>query len=239
MTVNAKALLDRARRVIQDETNVRWPLPELRLWLNDALREIGLVKPTAYSTSAVITLSQGTLQRLPDAYTSVMRIVRNLKSTTDSPRQGGAAIRTVDRETLDAQSPNWHDGTKLKYQKTVRNAAFESADPRAFYVYPGNDGTGVVEAIVSKIPTAVPAPGSGVDDINNYDVNIDIHDIYSNVLLDYILFRAYSKDAQYAGSAQRAAAHYALFSNALGVKVANEGALNPNVKPTAQQENAA
>lgn len=239
MTVNAKALLDRARRIIQDETNVRWPLPELRLWLNDALREIGLIKPTAYSTSAIITLSQGTLQRLPDAYTSVMRIVRNLKSSTDSPREGGAAIRTVDREILDAQSPFWHDAVRVKYQKVVKNAAFESADPRAFYVYPGNDGTGIVEAIVSKIPTAVPAPGSNVDDINSYDVTIDIHDIYSNVLLDYMLYRAYSKDSQYAGSAQRAQLYYASFTNALGAKVANETAFNPNVKPTAQQENAA
>lgn len=239
MTVNAKALLDRARRIIQDETNVRWPLPELRLWLNDSLREIGLIKPTAYSYSAVITLSQGTLQHLPDAYTSVMRIVRNLKSANESTREGGSAIRTVDREMLDAQVPNWHDTTKIKYQKTVKNAAFEAADPRSFYVYPGNDGTGIVEAIVSKLPTAVPAPASNADDINSYDVNIDIHDIYSNVILDYILFRAYSKDANYAGSAQRAALYYAAFSNALGAKIANETALNPNVKPTAQQENAA
>lgn len=239
MTVNAKALLDRARRIIQDETNVRWPLPELRLWLNDSLREIGLIKPTAYSYSAILPLSQGTLQRLPDAYASVMRVVRNLKTDADSPRQGGAAIRTVDREMLDAQVPNWHDSAKTKYQKVVKHVVFESSDPRAFYVYPGNDGTGVVEAIVSKIPTSVSAQVSNVDDINSYDVAIDIHDIYSNVILDYMLYRAYSKDSQYAGSAQRAALYYAAFSNALGVKIANEGALNPNVKPTVQQENAA
>lgn len=239
MSVNAKALLDRARRIIQDETNVRWPLPEMRLWLNDALREIGLIKPTAFSYSAVISLSEGTMQRLSDDYTSVMRIVRNLKSTTNSPRQGGAAIRTVDREILDAQSVNWHDSTKTKYQKIVRNAAFESADSRAFYVYPGNDGTGIVEAIVCKLPTGVSAPASAPDDINSYDVNIDIHDIYSNVILDYMLYRAYSKDAQYAGSAQRAAIYYGSFTNALGAKVANETALNPNAKPTTQQENAA
>ncbi len=239
MTINAKDLLDRARRVLNDETSERWPLSEMRLWLNDSLREIALIKPTAFSDSIVVSLFAGTLQRLPDGYFSVMRVVRNLKTNANSPRQGAASIRTVDMTMIDAQSPNWHDSTKVKQQKVVKNVAFESSDPRAFYVYPGNDGTGIVEAIVSKIPTSVSAPASNADDINSYDVNIDIHDIYSNVILDYMLYRAYSKDANYAGSAQRAALYYTAFANALGVKVANEGALNPNVKPTAQQENAA
>jgi hypothetical protein len=187
----------------------------------------------------VFSLSTGTLQRLPDGYFSVMRVVRNLKTNVNSPRQGGKAIRTVDMAMLDAQSPDWHDSTKVKHQKTVKHVAFESSDPRAFYVYPGNDGTGFVEIIVSKIPLAVPAPASNVDDISSYNVSIDIQDVYFNAILDYILFRAYSKDAQYAGSAQRAAAHYALFSNALGVSYANDRTINPNVKPTTQEENAA
>lgn len=239
MTINAKDLLDRARRIIQDETSVRWPLPELRLWLNDSFREIALIKPTALSDSIIFSLSVGTLQRLPDGYFSVMRVVRNLKTTATSPRQGSTAVRTVDMAMLDAQSPNWHDSAKVKYQKLVKHVAFDAADPRAFYVYPGNDGTGIVEAIVSKIPTSVPAPVSNADDINSYNVTIDVQDIYFNAILDYILYRAYSKDSQFAGSAQRAAAHFALFSNALGVSYANDRARNPNVKPTTQEENAA
>ena len=239
MAINAKDLLDRARRVLMDETNVRWPLPELRLWLNDSFREIAILKPTALSDSIVFSLSAGTLQRLPDGYFSVMRVVRNLKTTATSPRQGAAAIRAVDMTMLDAQSPNWHDSAKVKYQKTVKHVAFDAADPRAFYVYPGNDGTGIVEAIVSKVPASVPAPASNADDIASYNVSIDIQDVYFNAILDYVLYRAYSKDSQFAGSAQRAAAHYAQFSNALGVSYANDRARNPNVKPTTQEENAA
>lgn len=239
MTINAKNLLDRARRLIQDETSVRWPLPELRLWLNDALREIAVIKPTAFSDSIVFVLAPGTHQRLPDGYFSIMRVVRNLKSITDYPRQAGNAVRTVDLAMLDAHNANWHDSAKVKFQKIVKNATFDAADPRSFYVYPGNDGTGIVEVIVSKIPTFIAAPASNPDSLESYDVPIDAQDIYFNVILDYVLYRAYSKDASYAGSAQRAMAYYAAFTNGLNAVLGNDTVRNPNTKPTTQQENAA
>lgn len=239
MAILAKDILDRARRIIQDETNVRWPLPELRLWLNDGLREIAVLKPTAYSDSVVFALAQGTRQELPDAYSSVMRVVRNLDTSAESPRQPGAAVRTVDMAMLDAQSRDWHDNDAVPFQKIVKNAAFDASDPRAFYVYPGNNATGYVEIIVSKVPGQVAAPASNEDDIASYGAAVDLQDIYFNCLVDYVLYRAYSKDASYAGSAQRAIAHYTAFANALGVSQANDATRNPNVKPPVQQENAA
>jgi hypothetical protein len=239
MAIVAKNVLDRARRLIQDETSVRWPLPELRLWLNDGLREIAVLKPTAYSASIVFTLAQGTLQTLPENYASVMAAVRNLKTNATSPKVPGPSLRVVDMDILDASAPNWHDGTKVKYQKTVKNVAFDANNPNAFYVYPGNDGTGFIELIVSRVPDQIAAPASLPDDLNSYSATIDLQDIYFNCLVDYVLYRAYSKDASYAGSAQRAIAHYTAFSNALGVKITNDMTKNLNVKPSVQQENAA
>lgn len=217
MSVNAKATLDRARRIIQDEQNVRWPLAELRLWLNDSLREIALLKPTAFSKSVVLPLVAGTYQRQDDIV-RVLHVSRNLKSNRESPRDAGRAIRAVDRDMLDAQNPDWHDPHRTRPRKEASNVCFDENEPMAFYVYPPNDGTGFVEAIVSRIPTGVPAPTdpADVENIDAYDVAIDISDIYSNVVLDYILYRSYSKDAQFSGSAQRAAAYYQAFSGALG-----------------------
>lgn len=239
MTIIAKDILDRARRIIQDETSVRWPLAELRLWLNDAIREIAVIKPTAFSDSIIFELEQGTKQTLSDGYFSVMRVVRNLKTADISPRNPGDAIRTVDLEMLDSTNTNWHDATKVPYAKTIKNVAFDARDPRTFYVYPGNDGTGLAEIIVSKVPTFVPEPASNPESLSSYEVAIDAQDIYFNVILDYVLYRAYSKDASYAGSAQRAMAHYAAFANSLGVSQVNDVSRNPNVKPTQEQENAA
>ena len=48
--------------------------------------------------------------------------------------------------------------------------------------------------------------------------SIGVPDIYTNALQDYILYRAYTKDTEYAGNAARAQAHYQAFVNALTVE---------------------
>lgn len=240
MTIYASDIMSRASRIILDETHVRWPLAELRLWLNDGLREISLVKPTAISASVIFTLTAGTYQKLPSNYTSIIRVTRNLKTNVASPRAGGRAVRVVDRVVMDSQLPDWHDSTISTASKTVRNVIFEMTDPKAFYVYPPNDGTGIVEAIVSKVPDQVTAPSGDQEDIANYNTALDILDVYANALLDYVLYRAYSKDSSFAGNAQRAAAHYSQMANALGVSLQNDMAFNNmNTKPTIEEENAA
>lgn len=57
---------------------------------------------------------------------------------------------------------------------------------------------------------------------------ISIDDIYANALIDYVLYRAYSKEADFAANAQIAAAHYAAMAGSLGVKSNNENLRNPN-----------
>lgn len=239
MTILAKDVIERARIVLQDEGNVRWTLPELRLWFNDALREIVALKPTAFSTSIVLSLAQGTRQQIPPEYPGLLKITRNLKSTVDAPRAGDRSIRTVDMEMLDASYPNWHDEEQTVASKVVRNAAYDSKELGTFWVYPPNDGTGIVEVVVSKIPAGIQLPTSNLDSIDSYNVEIAGSDVYSNSIVDYVLYRAFSKEAQYAGSAQRAAAYYQQFASALGVTLTNDGLRNPNTKPTSQQENAA
>lgn len=242
MTILASDIFQRVTRICLDETNVRWPLSELRLWLNDAMREISVLKPTASSTSIVHTLVNGTYQKLSNEYMSVIRVTRNLKSNATNPRQGGRAVRVVDRLVMDSQLPDWHDTTKTPASSVVKNVIFDVSNPTAFYVYPPNNGTGFVEVTVSKVPTPVPVPTSPADpeDIANYNVALDILDIYANAIVDYCLYRAYSKDAAFAGNAQRAAAHYTAMANALGVSIQNDMSINNmNIKPTVQDENAA
>lgn len=57
---------------------------------------------------------------------------------------------------------------------------------------------------------------------------ITIDDIYMTALLNYMLYRAYSKDAEYAQNSQLAAAYYANFQTLLQGKGSAEGASNPN-----------
>ena len=78
----------------------------------------------------------------------------------------------------------------------------------------------------SAYPTDVPEPVDG-STFETVTGQLSLPDIYGNVLQDYILYRAYMKDSEYAGNAQRAQAHYAAFANALGIEIKATVAVAP------------
>lgn len=214
MTFQAKDVMKRASTILQDEDAVRWTAPELHAYLNDGLREIVSIKPNALSKSVNISLARGTLQALPSEYTVFARVTRNMTG----PTTGGKAIRPLARrEIMDSHMPSWQDPSVMPFAKSVVHVIHDMADPRSFYVVPGNDGTGMIEAIVGRMPQPNVAPESVTDqlDFDNYTADVDMPDIYQNALIDYVLYRAYSKDSRLAGAAQRSEAHFTLFRTAV------------------------
>jgi len=227
MPITAQDVLTRARAVLQDAGSTRWLLPELLDWINDGLRSIALYKPSAISETTVLELQEGTYQELAEGQ-QLLRAARNITSAVGAtPRVGGPVITPIAREILDAQNPNWHDTGSVPFSATVRHVMSDLMDPRIFYLYPGNDGTGKIEATVSKEPAPIAATGD-VNDIFSYAVDLPISPIYLDPLLDFVLYRAFSKDMQLAGSAQRSVAHYQNFMNALNLRQQVENLSNVN-----------
>ena len=222
-------IMYRAGILLQDEEHVRWTPPELAEWINEAVRAIILAKPSAHSSTRVLQLAPGTWQQVPAVAglpvpLALLDITRNLISV-GPPRVGGRTIRAVNRSMLDAQDPNWHDPSRTIYRKECRQFVFDEQNPLEFYVYPGNDGTGLVEALVSSLPERLTASGDE-DDPASYG-EIGLPEPWSVPLLDYTLYRAQSKD-DIAGNAPRAIAHYQQFASAVGIKVQVERASSPN-----------
>lgn len=230
MAVNVSEVLSRAQTLIQDNTGVRWPLPELAGWFNDATREVALHKPSASSKSVMLDLDQGTRQTIPEGALMLLRVIRNLGATsTESNRVGGRSVRIVNRDVLDTQHPDWHDDTVTPQTNEVKHFIFDESDPTAFYVFPGNTGSGKVEALISQAPDAIATSGT---DLSAYtSIVVPLPDIYVNAVLDYILYRAYSKDASFAENMERADYHMRAFANSLGLKTANESASSANNSP--------
>lgn len=207
----------------------RWPLLELCGWLNDGLGAIVIQKPSATAKNVTLPLVRGTLQTIPDGYVSILRPVRNMRNES-SDRQPRRTISVVSNEQLSDVNPAWHDEYSVNYAQQVKHFVFDEVNPRAFYVYPGNDGTGAIESVLCAEPQVVAPLNEYVDELSSYEVEIELEDIYAGVLLDYVLYRARSKDAQDAGSATRAALHYQQFANALGIKINVEANTSPNIK---------
>lgn len=218
-------LLTRVAIILQDTSHVRWPLTELVYWINDGQRAIVLAKPSAKSASVEIELEEGTLQTLPTAYLALLRIPCNLTAIT--PRVRGRAIRPTTRDLLDSSEPNWHSNATVNFNKTVRQYVYDEQNPREFYVYPGNDGTGLIEAVVSTLPTDLVATGA-TDLIGSYATALSLPETYSVPLLDYVVFRAFAKD-DIAAEVSRARLHYQAFASVLGLKMQVERATNPAI----------
>lgn len=231
--MKAADIMGEVRVILGDKTNVRWPLPELRLWINAGLREIAVHKPNACTRVVSMTCAVGTRQSIPPLATSLLRVIRNIAGLS-TPTIGRRAIVAVPREIMDSQNPHWHNPSAHPPQKEVIHAVQDPADQRNFYVWPPNDGTGKIEIEVTRIPDRVEI-GASPTLLSNpaYAVEIDLDRVYQNSLVDYALYRAYLKDAGFAGNATRAAAHYQAFGQALGVKLEMELASGPNQTPVA------
>lgn len=230
MAITAQSIVRRVVETLQDNTSVRWPVNELVRYLNDGQREIALYRPDAMVTNATVTLTAGSKQALPANGSKLIEVIRN--NTASSKR----AVRLVNREILDAQSPSWHN---IAGVTEVLHFMYDPRDPKVFYVYPPAAASGAsVDLVYSALPTDItePADGSTYSAVTG---NISVPDIYGNVIQDYILYRAYSKDSEYAGNAQRAQAHYGAFANALGIEMKATVNFQPNTVGNPNRQTAA
>lgn len=226
-TVTAKTIIDKATIQLIDLTNIRWTRAELLGWLNDGMRQIVTIQPSASSTTVSKQLVAGTRQTIPTDGWLLLSIYRNMGTTGTTP---GRAIRIISREILDSFNPSWHTATATA---EVRNYIYTDQDQTAFYVYPPNTGTQYIEVNYSVQPA----------DLTVESQAIPIFDVFQTALLDYILYRACSKDAEYAPGIALAQQYSAAFVAAIQGKNVSEisgnptqslGPRNPPVRGSAQ-----
>lgn len=206
-TVACSVVIDSAGILLQDVAHERWPQDELMKWLNAGQSEAVIYKPNIYVNSVSATLVQGTKQQLPVDGLSLVDIPRN----TD-----GNVITVIPRSSLDAQDPGWH--LQKNASSTALHYCYSELDPKRFYVYPASPGTNKVDLVYNAIPPTVRITDP-----------IAIDDIYVSALVDYVIYRAFSKDSEFAPpSGESAAQHYANFQNAIRGKAGGEAATDPN-----------
>jgi len=220
-TITGANLISRIQDILQDTTSIRWPEAELLRYINDAQREVCNLRPESTATTANMALVVGTKQSLPSGGLRLIKVTRNMSSAAGSAT-GKRAVRLVDADILNTQEPNWHDPTvsgDAAHATTVKHYIFDEDDPRSFYVYPGASTTSTfLEIVYSGAPT----------DLANTSATISVDDIFANAIIDYVLFRCYLKDAEYAGNQQRAGTHFQLFSSSLGAGGQAQFNVSPN-----------
>ena len=218
-TITAQTVLDKAVIQLNDLTSVRWSRPELLRWLNDAQRQIVLMQPSSSNTTTTMQLVAGTRQSIPSDGWLLLDVYRNMGLTGTTP---GRAVRIVSKELMDGFNPDWHWDTPAA---AAKNYVYDMQDQTAFWVYPPNTGTGYLQFNYARVP----------GDLTLESQAISVSDILQTAILDYVMYRACSKDAEYAPGLQLAQGYWATFSGALGAKNAGENANSPNLSLSNQR----
>lgn len=201
MKLQLEQVVERVGIVLSDLDHIRWPLPEKTRWAFDAQLEIAQFKPEAVAKIASIPLAAGARQNLPDDGVALLDVLGNT---------GGSAVRIVSRELLDASTPGWQQG---KGSNSVRHVIFDLTNPTSFYVYPPSDGRAALDLVYAAIP----------------DSGFLLDQTWLAPVVNYVLYRAYGKDAEYAGNGELAAAYYQAFLAAVQGKTQAELGANPNL----------
>ena len=233
MPITASSVIRRATDILMDNTSVRWPAAELVRWLNDAQRDIVLVRPDALKVNGTMSLQLGTRQSLRHALANAAGngpLVPTATKLIEIPRcmtgtQG--AITHLERHILDRQMPAWHT---FPGSLNILHYLFDPREPESFLVYPPAAAGAKVELMYSGTPVdiAEPADGSTFAAVAG---NLSLPEQYASALLDLVLYRAYSKDSEFAGNEGRAAAHRASAIALIGAELAGTLAVKPQAKP--------
>lgn len=204
-------IVSRVSEILQDTENFRWTLPELLSYITDAAREVCIYKPEACAKTATVTLVAGTKQSLPADGSVLLDVVRNMGVGGATP---GRVPRLVSRDLLDAQNPNWHASTPAAEAK---HYTFDPQSQKVFYVYPPQPVTpGSLELVYAAAPVELTGGGT-----------LPLDDTWLPAIVNYVLYRCYAKDAEYAGNSTLAVTYYQAFNAMLAGKTGSESLSDP------------
>jgi hypothetical protein len=222
-TVKVVDLIVRAQTLLQDEDSVRWTVAELQYWLNDAYKETIGLRPDVNAQTAEFTCVAGPRQNITGSFPNAIRlieVVRNLAATSDK-----SSIYLTSRKSLDTQRRSWYSETP---STTIELYTFDARTPKEFLVYPPASASARLEVIYSILPAEHALTDTQLLDPTTAET-IRIDDRFATVLFDYMMYRAFSKDAEQTTMMQRAVAHYQAFQNALGTNLQADAASQPGV----------
>lgn len=215
MTIPVQDIIDRVTDLLLDKDradgDARWTDAELIRWINDSRMAIITRRPQAGAVIGTVALVAGSLQSVPDDAVSFLDAIRNMGADGATP---GRAIRRIDRQNLDDDDLYWH---KTPAKAEISQFTFDDRIPRRFYVYPPAKAGTQIEISYAKNPATVIDLTDG----------LDFQPEYIDAVVNYVCYRAKSKDSQYANAAE-AAAFYGAFNDALGIQTQTANAASPN-----------
>lgn len=209
---------------LSDPSYVTWTEAQLISYINDAQKQLSLVRPDSTSVIEAVQLVPGTKQTIPSTNRRLLDIVRNMGADGVTP---GPPVRATDRDTLDLFNQDWHNDAVAT---AIKNFIYDEDYPDTYYVTPPVHGSTAVyvEGVFSKNPTVLTLTTE----------SLEVDDVYKAPILHWALFRAYSKEMESRTSIMNKQFHYKAFYDALGIKVRVDAGSSPSKEKEITQRGA-
>ena len=205
-------IIDRVTFVTKDVDHERWSTEELIAWINDAIAQIASIHPRAASQYMILNLAAGSRQDLRTIAPSIRWVrLHELVCNANANTPNGTTIRQIPRPSLDFAKRTWRAGT---LSAEVKEYAMDEREVFTFDVNPPVSAGTQVYALTSIRP----------DPVEDEDEQFPLPDAYYIPAVDYVLFRAFSKDANDQSYAARASGHLQAFQLSMGVETGDAGA---------------
>jgi hypothetical protein len=186
-----QTIITLARHILQDTdaANYRAANDELVLYVNAGLAELVMLRPDWFTTTGHIECVAGEVEQTITFAEAVALV--DVIGIHD-----GDAVLPFDFGTMQAFHPSWKADTAAQAKQWVAHPA----DPLRFYIHPKAPASQLIDVRYVRNPAAVALT----------DTITDVPATAEPMLVDYVVYRAESKDAEHVLS-QRAGMYYASF----------------------------
>ena len=221
-------IVDEVRSQLNDEdtANLRWTDAEFLRYVNSGQRQIVIFVPEANIIEAQVTVvgDSGARQTLPADGVKFIKVSANFD---DNANVRGPAIRYFELNALDGAFSEWDyrvsdwpnvpdfdfefpSPTDFRYEQY----GHDSRQPKVYYLYPRptSAGTADIFIVYSQLPADLVA-------LSN---TLVLTDEYQNAMVDYVIYRALSKDDRYGVDDDKRRALWDMFKLTLGMKIQQE-----------------
>lgn len=219
----ASDILSRVRdQLIDTRVPYRWETAELLRWVTDGQRALVARIPDANAVYvASHALAAGARQSLPAGAAKLLSVhFAGPKAHLDTPSPTSAftTTRMAERDQLDAVDAGWMAPAG---DEPPHSIIYEPVTPKQFWVYPApaTSDAYAVALTYSKIPVAVTTEAQ----------QLEVDDKWLEPLVDYVMFRAHSKETAYAAGLQLAQTYFERFTATIKAMETADLVTNPNL----------
>ena len=226
MAVTGTTIKNAVRRELIAPDAAEYTDDDLLYYINDAQFAVTLLRPDAKAQIAYAKVRRGVTQSLTPASMyedgigadALVRPVRRLQSISHNVMTGTTISGPIARADMDAFNQTLHADTSLAEE--ADNFAYNKENPLTYYLYPGISAAGVdrfIQVEVSVVPLALAALTSP----------LDIDDVYQPAIMEWAIFRAWSRDSERSPTGRRAMTRFRNFFSLMGVSIQADSFINP------------